>query len=80
MKFHTNLAPEHSCAITTVEIEGIKNSDLGTWLLTKHNIYVVGITQDTFSGIRVTPNVYSTVQEVDRFAAAMEHAAKFGIG
>ncbi len=80
VKFHTNLAPEHSCAITTVEIEGIKNSDLGTWLLTKHNIYVVGITQDTFSGIRVTPNVYSTVQEVDRFAAAMEHAAKFGIG
>ena len=77
--FHTNLNPEHSCAITTVEIEGIKAGDLGAWLLAKHGIYVVGITQESFSGIRVTPNVYSTINEVDRFAAAMEHAAKHGI-
>jgi len=77
--FHTNLAPEHSCAITTVEIEGIKTGDLGSWLLTKHGIYVTGINNEAFSGIRVTPNVYSTVTEVDRFAAAMEHAARFGI-
>lgn len=80
VKFHTNLNPGFSCAITTVEIEGIKPGDLGSWLLTKHGIYVVGITADDFAGIRVTPNVYSTVNEVDRFAAAMEHAAKFGIG
>ena len=78
--FHTNLHPDFSCAITTVEIEGIKPGDLGSWLLTKHGIYVVGITADDFAGIRVTPNVYSTVNEVDRFAAAMEHATKYGIG
>jgi len=80
VKFHTNLSPEHSCAITTVEIEGIKPGDLGSWLLTKHGIYVTGIGTPAFSGIRVTPNVYSTVDEIDRFAAAMEHAAKNGIG
>ena len=80
VKFHTNLNPEHSCAITTVEIEGIKPADLGAWLLAKHQIFVVGITNDAFTGIRVTPNVYSTVAEVDRFAAAMEYAAKNGIG
>ena len=78
--FHTNLNPEHSCAITTVEIEGIKPGDLGSWLLTKHGIYVTSIANDAFSGIRVTPNVYSTIHEVDRFAAAMEIAAKEGIG
>jgi selenocysteine lyase/cysteine desulfurase len=77
--FHTNLNPEHSCAITTVEIEGITPGDLGGWLLTKHGIYVVGIGGPGFNGIRVTPNVYSTVNEVDRFAAAMEIAATKGI-
>ncbi|MDR3690127.1 MAG: aminotransferase class V-fold PLP-dependent enzyme [Fimbriimonas sp.] len=77
--FHTNLNPEHSCAITTVEIKGITAGDLGSWLLTKHGIYVVGIQADDFAGIRVTPNVYSTVNEVDRFADAMVHAAKHGI-
>jgi selenocysteine lyase/cysteine desulfurase len=78
--FHTNLNPEHSCAITTVEIEGIKPGDLGSWLLTKHGIYVTSINNDAFAGIRVTPNVYSTIHEIDRFAAAMEIAAKDGIG
>ncbi len=80
VKFHTNLNPGFSCAITTVEIEGIKPGDLGSWLLTKNGIYVTSITTDDFAGIRVTPNVYSTVNEVDRFAVAMEHAAKHGIG
>lgn len=80
VKFHTNLGVEHSCAITTVGIEGIKPGDLGSWLMTKHGIFVVGITTDSFEGIRVTPNVYSTVPEIDRFADAMVHAAKFGVG
>jgi len=77
--FHTNLNHEHSCAITTVEIEGIKPGDLGSWLLTKHGIYVTSIGGPGFNGIRVTPNVYSTITEIDRFAAALEIAAKQGI-
>lgn len=78
--FHTNLNPEHSCAITTVEIKGIKPPDLQSWLLTKHQIYTTTIAHPQFGGIRVTPNVYATVGEVDRFAAAMRTAAKQGIG
>jgi selenocysteine lyase/cysteine desulfurase len=80
VRFHTNLSPEHSCGLTTVEIQGIKPGDLGAWLMKNHSIYVTGITAPSFSGIRVTPNVYSTVQEIDRFGAAMEHAARKGIG
>lgn len=80
VRFHTNLAPEHSCGITTVEIEGIKPGDLGAWLMKNHSIYVVGIGAPTFQGIRVTPNVYTTEREIDRFADAMVHAARSGIG
>lgn len=78
--FHTNLDASHSCAITTVEVKGIKPPELGAWLLTKHGIYVTTIAHPQFAGIRVTPNVYSTVGEVDRLGEAMLIAAKNGIG
>ena len=80
VRFHTTLAPEHSCGLCTVEIEGIAPDKLAAWLFDKHGIFVTGIGHESFKGIRVTPNVYSTVDEIDRFAAAMVHAAKEGIG
>ena len=32
-----------------------------------------------FEGIRVTPNVYTTIEEIDTFAAEMEKVLKKGI-
>ena len=78
--FHTNLKPEHSCAITTVEIEGIEPGKLASWLYTNYQVFVTTIGHPDFKGIRVSPNVYSTVDEVDRFADAMLIAATKGIG
>jgi isopenicillin-N epimerase len=78
--FHTNLDAAHSCAITTVEIQGIKPPELGAWLLAKHGVYVTSIGHPRFGGIRVTPNVYSTIEEIDRFGDAMLMAARKGIG
>jgi isopenicillin-N epimerase len=79
VKFHTNLDAKHSCGICTVEIEGIKVADLNTWLETKHKIVVTGIEHPQFKGIRVTPNVYTTLGEIDRFGEAMVTAASKGI-
>jgi selenocysteine lyase/cysteine desulfurase len=78
-RFYTNLDPAHSCAITTVGIQGIKTGDLGTWLLDKHSIFVVGIVNDFIDGLRITPNVYSTVEEIDRLADALLYASKNGL-
>lgn len=80
VRFHTNLAPEHSCGLTTVEITGVPTEKLATWLFDKHGIFVTAIVRDDFNGIRVTPNVYTTLDEIDRFAAAMRVAAREGIG
>lgn len=79
VQFFTNLNKEHSCALTTVGIKGIKTAELAGWLRTKHNIFVTAIVNDFIDGIRVSPNVYSTVHEVDRFANAMLEAATKGI-
>lgn len=80
VKFHTNLSPEHSCAITNVEIDGIDPGKLAGWLFDKHQVFVTTIAHPNFKGIRVSPNVYTTVDEVDRFADAMMLALKSGIG
>lgn len=78
--FHTNLDSKHSCAITTVQIKNITSVALHAWLLKKHAIYTTTIDHPRFQGIRVTPNVYSTIQEVDRFGDAMLEAARHGVG
>ena len=80
VQFHTNLHPGFSCALTTVEIKGIEPGNLADWLLAKHGIFVTPIGHPAFKGIRVTPNIYSTTQEIDRFAAAMLVACREGIG
>lgn len=78
-QFFTNLDPKHSCALTTVGIQGIPSGELAGWLLSKHSIFVTTIKSGEIDGIRVSPNIYSTVQEVDRFSEAMVFAAKHGI-
>lgn len=79
VRFHTNLAAEHSCGLTTVEISGIKTEDLANWLWEKHRIFITAINHDQFTGIRVTPNVYTTLEEIRRFSDAMVIAATKGI-
>ena len=79
VRFHTNLGSQHSCGLTTVEIKGIEPGDLASWMWDEHRIFVVGINREDFKGIRVTPNVYTTLDEIDRFAEAMVEAVRNGI-
>ena len=45
----------------------------------KYRIFVVAINHDEFTGCRVTPHVYTTIEEIDRFADAMENIIKNGV-
>ena len=78
---HTSLKPQFSCGLATVKVEGIEPRPLQAWLWEKHRILVTPIEVESkqFAGIRVTPNVYSTMEEIGRFCDAMEQAAKNGI-
>ena len=46
---------------------------------TKHRIIVAPIVHEEFQGLRVTPDVYTTLDEVDRFAEAMERVIAKGL-
>ncbi len=79
VRLHTSLKPGLACGIANVEIEGIEPSDLVTYLWDKHRIIVVAINHPEFRGIRVSPSVYTTRPELDRFVSAMKGVVKNGI-
>jgi selenocysteine lyase/cysteine desulfurase len=80
VRLHTSLRPGLSCGIATVQIEGIESGALCEWLWSRHRILVTGIKHEEFEGIRVSPSVYTTLPELDRFCDAMEYAIERGIG
>jgi selenocysteine lyase/cysteine desulfurase len=79
IRLHTNLAPEHSCAIGNVQITGVAPGDLVSQLWNKWRIIATPIVHEEYQGIRVTPNVYTTIEEVDTFAEVMEGIAEKGL-
>ena len=79
IRLHTSLKPGFSCAIGTVEMLGVEPAALASHLWAKHRIIVTPIHHAEFRGLRITPNVYTTLEELDRFCAAMEQVLKHGL-
>lgn len=65
IRINTSLHPEWGCAIGNIGFEGRKTGELETFLLDKYRVHVVGIEWENISGIRVTPNVYTTIENLD---------------
>jgi isopenicillin-N epimerase len=79
VRFNTSFDPQQSCAIANVNIEGINPSAIGSYLFDKHRIFTTPIIHEEFQGLRITPNVYTTLAELDRFGNVMETIARKGV-
>ena len=79
VKMLTPLDSQYSGAIGLVSIDGMDMGKLGGWLLERHKIVTTPIIHPEFSGLRVTPNVYTTLDEVDVFSEKMLSAIRNGI-
>lgn len=66
------LEPDDSGAFGTIHFETMDPGKLGEALLTKYNIFVTPISSPSFNGIRVSSNVYTSTEEIDRFCDAVE--------
>src|SRR5687767_774561 len=77
--FNTSFDPAQSCAIANFKIEGVDPVQLGGYLMAKHKIFTTPIVHEEFTGIRITPNVYTTLWELDRFCSVVEDVAKKGL-
>ncbi len=79
VRLHTSDDPELSAGIGTVGVDGFDIPKLAEYLMEKHKIMVVPIVRrGEYSGLRVTPNVYTTIEEVDTFASIMEGIIRKG--
>jgi selenocysteine lyase/cysteine desulfurase len=79
VKVHTSFDPAMSCGIGNLQVEGIDSAALAKHLFDAHRIIVVPIKHAEFEGLRVTPCVYTTTDEVDRFAEAVEQVIARGL-
>jgi selenocysteine lyase/cysteine desulfurase len=58
-------------------VDGIDAPKLSAYLWEKHRIWTVAIvTPGEYQGLRITPNVYTTLEEVDTFGDVMEKVIK----
>lgn len=67
---------QRTCGIANVGIKNIKPNDLAKVLLEKYKIWTVAIDHPEVQGVRITPNVYTTVQELDRLVKAITELAQ----
>lgn len=79
VKVLTERGPEKGGAIGLISVDGLDPVQLGGWLMSKYRIVNTPIVHPEFSGIRITPNVYTTPDEIDTFVDAVKRAMREGI-
>jgi selenocysteine lyase/cysteine desulfurase len=75
VKLHTSLDPKFSCAICGVSIEGMTPGALSAALFDRYKIHAVGIDYEKIQCVRVTPHVYTTIPDLDKFVGAITEIA-----
>jgi len=75
----TKIGPNESGAIGVLAIDGMDMGKLGSWLLANHHIVTTPMVTDEFQGIRITPSIYTTLEEVDLFADRVSRAIRNGM-
>ncbi|MDW8334821.1 MAG: aminotransferase, partial [Bacteroidia bacterium] len=76
VKIHTSFKDEFSGALALFSIEGKKPAEIEKHLMDKHRIYVVSIEWENISGVRVTPHVYTTLDDLDRLVKGIAEIAQ----
>ena len=71
VKLNISLKPAYSCALGSFSIEGMEPLEVANKLFGDHQIHTVSIKWENISGVRVTPHVYTTTKDLDRFVDAV---------
>jgi isopenicillin-N epimerase len=80
VRLNTSLRPGLACGIANVQVDGLEPGPLANWLWDRHRIIVTPIGHPDCTGLRISPSVYTTMEELDRFVTAMRGAIRNGIG
>ena len=72
---NTPTQPSRYCAIANAGIKGMDSRTLADALLEKHNIFTVAKNVGDVSGVRVTPHLYNSLDDLDRLVIALKELA-----
>ena len=68
--------PAQSCGIGFLSFNGVDARQMHDSLWNKYNIMTALMPHEEYTGIRVTPHIYSTVRDIDFFAEMVEKEVK----
>jgi len=72
----TSFDPSQSWGLANVSLEGMDPSKVYDHLWGRYRIIIAPIKHAEYQGLRVTPNIYTTLDEIDTFSAAIEGLLK----
>jgi selenocysteine lyase/cysteine desulfurase len=72
---HTPDSPDLARAIGLVDVEGVAPGDVVSALWREHRILATPIQHEQFRGVRISPNVYTEMGELDRLVGALRALA-----
>lgn len=75
IQVYTPLADAFACAIGNVGIDGIKAEDIESKLMEKYRIHCVTIHWEKINGVRITPNVYTSLHDLDLLVKGLREIA-----
>lgn len=73
---NTPTDPQRACGIANVGIAGMKPAEMSKRLLDDHKIWTVAIDNPSVKGCRITPNIYTSLDELDAFVEALKVLSK----
>lgn len=79
IRLYTSLKPEFSCGLAAFGIEGMKPGDISTQLMKKYKIHTTSMVIDNVEAVRITPHVFTTLNELDRLVTGIMDFADNGI-
>jgi selenocysteine lyase/cysteine desulfurase len=86
IRIHSNLDEGQTWGLAVVSIDGIDSRKLVDHLWEKHRIVITSIGHDnpddaklSYRALRVTPNIYTPLEEIDTFVEAMRGVIKNGL-
>jgi selenocysteine lyase/cysteine desulfurase len=71
IRLNVSLKPEYSCALGNFSMDGMEPAALTSKLMSEFQIHTSPITWENIKGVRVTPHVYTTTRDLDRFVEAV---------
>ena len=76
VSFGTSLHPDWSCGIALLKVEGKTPHEVSEFLFRSYKIHTVGINWENIHGVRITPNVYTRLRDLDRLHKALVELTK----